>query len=185
MADTELLNQIIERYRACPNYSDTGKSVEHLKVGDKDLGFKEAPFATTFSRGRGELTFECAESGQGSRVLKVGFGRVEIIDVEASRVAVMASLDDAILNLLLSSRGASALVPSLLLNIHTISPLLELTCLEQVGKETIDNGSACLVLTGVHPRQGLYRLWIDDASLLIRRLRVEADQTFYFAPNIE
>ncbi len=163
---TELLQRVCARYASATTYRDTGV-VRRTDRADQ-------PFSTLYDRGR--LRFEYTSTFPSRDLyhqMLIGDAHGAVIvtwfNQDAPRAPEnVATLDQAVATLSGVSSGAAHWIPVLLmpqLGGWSWSRLQNPVLLE----DGVIEGHPCYVLEGGHVRGDRERLWIDKASLLVRR----------------
>lgn len=168
----QLLRRVEERYAGLRSYSDRGCVFEtyhsRLKVTSR------RPFETTFAR-PATFRFEYTESKlpalttryviwtEGGAVRSWGTVHPKVETYRSIRFAAGAAGG--------VSRGSSTMIPSLLLGSGVWITRVEKA--RVVGSQRLSDGTACYLVGGEDRRGDPVRIWVDMATLAIRRVQTE------------
>lgn len=186
---SQLLRRVEERYAGLRSYSDRGCVFQTFRSKVKFT--VRRPFETTFAR-PSTFRFEYTERtlwAPSRHVIWTEGGGVRSWWTIKPKVETYRSIRFAVGVAGGVSGGSSALIPSLLL---AEGPWI--TRIKQprvAGRQRLSDGTACYVVEGEDGPGDHVRIWIDTATLAIRRVhsesvlpgRVRVDSTMAFVPT--
>jgi hypothetical protein len=183
----EIVERSLDTYRTCSTYADEGMTEEVLNVPGNPLPYYGS-FETRFIRSAGfRYTFRerFPFSDQSTTVVLCSDNHSwRLWDSGSRQTQTPRRLDDALEAILLSSRGASLVVPPLLLRSNNLSFFNQLSDLTREGDEDIQGVTVCRI-SCTHPTLGACLLWIDQRTSAIHRIRhVDNESTFSFSPRL-